>query len=75
VVHAYNPSYLRGRGRRITNLRPVYAKLLRPYPPAKKMLEYSSHGKALMRQAQDPVFNLQYHFKKEKRKRKRKNNH
>jgi hypothetical protein len=31
VVHDCNPSYLAGRSRRISGLRPISAKLLRPY--------------------------------------------
>jgi hypothetical protein len=31
VVHSYNPSYPEGRNRRISSLRPVQAKLVRPY--------------------------------------------
>jgi hypothetical protein len=31
VTHACNPSYSRGGGRRITSLRPAWAKLARPY--------------------------------------------
>jgi hypothetical protein len=31
VEHTCNPSYLGGRGRKVTNLRPAQAKLARPY--------------------------------------------
>jgi hypothetical protein len=51
VVHACNPSYLGGRGRKISNLRPACAKVTRPYLKNKiktNRLGYSLSGRELV---------------------------
>jgi hypothetical protein len=50
VADACNPSYLEGRGRRITSSRPAWAKLARPYLKTKckqKGWGCGSNGRAL----------------------------
>jgi hypothetical protein len=68
IPTASNPSYLGGRGRRITILRPVQAKVSgRPYLKNKikaKGLRASPHDRAPTYHGQGPGFNPQYHKRK-----------
>jgi hypothetical protein len=47
VMHAYNPSYLGGRGRRMKSFRPVWVKLMRAFFKNKMVGRCSSSGRML----------------------------
>jgi hypothetical protein len=70
VGQAYNPSFSRGKGRRMKSSKPAQARLVRPYLE-NKIKGCGSSGRVPASHGQGPEFKPYYHQKKREKNRTR----